>query len=67
MMAKVTRKVTDVGDGEAFRVTPPKMWADAVGLKGGKKVTMVFDEVLVLIPRRSAQAERVLAAMREGR
>lgn len=52
-------------DGASMRIGIPKVWADALGLRPGDCLDGFFDEVLVLVPRKSAQADRVLKAMRE--
>ena len=53
-------------DGDSVRIGLPKVWVEALGLKPGDRVEAFFDEILVLVPRKSAQSERVLRAMREG-
>jgi hypothetical protein len=50
-------------DGGGIRTSVPKLWADALSLKAGDRVDLLFDEVLVVIPRPSKQAERVRRAM----
>jgi antitoxin component of MazEF toxin-antitoxin module len=61
MLAKMTRRL--YRDGESIRLGLPKIWVDALGLKGGDAVEIAFDELLVVVPRKSAQADRVLKAM----
>lgn len=61
MIARVRRRI--YRDGSGARIGIPKIWIDALGLHPGEEVEVVFDEVLLIIPRRTRQAERVRKAM----
>ncbi len=56
-----------VGSAHDLRFGVPTLWAQAMGLKPGQRVEVLFDEVLVLVPRKSSQAQRVIKAMRGNR
>ena len=43
----------------------PLSWCDGLGLEKGDRVDLVFDDVLVVIPRKTPQADRVRRAMAE--
>ncbi len=66
MIGRLRRSLYEDGPG-TLRIGMPKIWTDAMNLKKGTKVDVVFDEILVVVPKKSAQAERVLKAMREVR
>lgn len=65
MIARMLRSLYE--DGQGVRLGIPKLYAEAMGMKKGEKVEVFFDDVLVVVPRKSAQADRVLRAMREVR
>jgi antitoxin component of MazEF toxin-antitoxin module len=65
VIAKVSRRL--YSDGNSIRLGLPKLWVDALGLRAGDEVELTFDELLVVVPRVSAQADRVLRAMREAK
>lgn len=58
-------RVQPAGAGESRRLNLPKAWTDALSLKPGDVVEVLFDDVLVVIPRSGPQAERVRAALAE--
>lgn len=64
MIGRLRRSLYEDGPG-TMRIGMPKVWTDAMCLKKGNKVEVVFDEILVVIPKKSAQAERVLKAMQD--
>lgn len=67
MIGRLRRSLYENGSDGTVRVGVPKVWSDAMGLKKGDVVEVVFDDILVVIPQMCPQAERVLKAMREVR
>jgi bifunctional DNA-binding transcriptional regulator/antitoxin component of YhaV-PrlF toxin-antitoxin module len=55
------------GGPRGRRLNLPKSWTDALGLEPGDTVELAFDDVLLVIPRRSPQSERVRRAMAEAK
>lgn len=53
------------GGPRSRRLNLPRSWTDALGLKPGDSVELAFDDVLLVIPRRSPQADRVRRALAE--
>jgi hypothetical protein len=66
MVAMREAKVGQVGRG-AKVLHLPKSWVDGVGIRAGQLVELVFDDILVVIPRPSRQADRVRRAMEEAK
>lgn len=64
MLARAIRSIYE--DGQGGRIGVPKVFLDGMGLRHGDKVEVYYDDVLVIVPKKTAQSERVLAAMREG-
>jgi hypothetical protein len=58
-------RVQPSGAGDSRRLNLPKAWTDALQLKPGDVVDVLFDDVLVVIPHPSPQAGRVRHAMAE--
>ena len=54
-------------EATGLRMTFPTAWARALGLRPGDSIEVLFDDVLVVIPRPSPQADRVRRAMAEER
>lgn len=52
-------------EASGFRLTFPAAWARAIGLKPGDLVEVLYDDVLLVIPRPGPQADRVRRAMAE--
>lgn len=66
MLIRVPKRL--YSDGKSTRLGLPKVWTATLGLSGGDQVEIAFDETLLLvIPRRSARAERMLQFMTECR
>ena len=61
VIGRVRRRI--YRDGSGARIGLPKLWVDSLGLRPGDEVELVFDEIVLVIPRRSAQANRVRKAM----
>lgn len=60
-----TVRVQAAGAGSSLRLNLPRAWTDALEIEPGQQVELEFDDVLVVVPRRSPQAERVLRGMAE--
>lgn len=68
MLARGRRRIYG-NPKDGLRTSLPIVWVRAWGLSPGDNCDVAYDEVLVLIPeraRKSAQAARVLRAMREA-
>jgi antitoxin component of MazEF toxin-antitoxin module len=66
MVALKSARIGEVGSTGAKLLRLPKAWVDGVGIRKGQEVEILFDDVLLVIPKSSAQALRVRRAMEEG-
>lgn len=64
---KTTRKVMASGTGDGRVLSLPVQWARFLGLVPHTEVDVYYDDVLIVVPRKSAQAERLLKAMSEDK
>ncbi len=64
-MADLSKRRILGDEASALRMTFPAPWARVLGLKPGQTVEVLFDDILVVIPRPGPQADRVRKAMAE--
>jgi len=65
MVAETTHRIGSSGSPRSRVLHLPLSWCDGLGLEKGDRVDLVFDDVLVVIPRKTPQADRVRRAMAE--
>jgi bifunctional DNA-binding transcriptional regulator/antitoxin component of YhaV-PrlF toxin-antitoxin module len=66
MAGITTRKV--LGDEiTGLRITLPSAWTKAWNLRAGDRLEVLYDDVLLAIPKAGPQAERMRRAMAEVR
>ncbi len=68
MPGRTERRVGANGTSQSRYVVLPRAWCDGTGIGKGSSVELLFDGVLVVVPRgMRAAARRVLATLHGGR
>jgi hypothetical protein len=65
MPGKALRTVGTNGSSRARYLVLPRAWCDGAGVSKGCRVEVLYDDVLVVIPKPGRQAERVRRALDE--